>query len=56
MTSHNPIKVELHQWLALFKDLGDAKSVREFFSLIFKPPGWKSKAPGETTEALRART
>jgi sterol desaturase/sphingolipid hydroxylase (fatty acid hydroxylase superfamily) len=55
MTSHNPIKVELHQWLALFKDLGDAKSVREFFGLIFKPPGWKYKAPGETTEELRAR-
>ncbi len=55
MNSHNPLKVELHQWMALFKDLGAAKSVREVLGLLFKPPGWRAQGPGETTEELRAQ-
>jgi sterol desaturase/sphingolipid hydroxylase (fatty acid hydroxylase superfamily) len=56
MTSHNPFKVELHQWGELFKDLGDAKSVREVLGLLFKPPGWRAQGQGETTEEMRARS
>jgi sterol desaturase/sphingolipid hydroxylase (fatty acid hydroxylase superfamily) len=54
ITSHNPFKVELYQWGELFKDLGDAKSVREVLGLLFKPPGWRVQGPGETTRELRA--
>ncbi|MBS7806925.1 sterol desaturase family protein [Variovorax sp. PCZ-1] len=55
MNSHNPIKVELHQWVSLFKDLGEAKSTREFLGLLFKPPGWRADGQGQTTEELQAR-
>jgi sterol desaturase/sphingolipid hydroxylase (fatty acid hydroxylase superfamily) len=53
--SRNPLKVELHQWVELFKDLGDAKSVREVLGLLLKPPGWRAQGIGETTEELRQR-
>jgi sterol desaturase/sphingolipid hydroxylase (fatty acid hydroxylase superfamily) len=56
MNSHNPLKVELHQWVELFKDLGEAKSVREVVGLLFKPPGWRANGAGETTQELRARS
>jgi sterol desaturase/sphingolipid hydroxylase (fatty acid hydroxylase superfamily) len=55
ITSHNPIKVELHQWLALAKDLSRAGSVQEFLGLLFRPPGWRAHGPGETTEELQQR-
>jgi sterol desaturase/sphingolipid hydroxylase (fatty acid hydroxylase superfamily) len=55
MTSRNPFKVELYQWGELFKDLGDAKSVREVLGLLFKPPGWRAHGAGETTEELREK-
>jgi sterol desaturase/sphingolipid hydroxylase (fatty acid hydroxylase superfamily) len=55
ITSHNPLKVELHQWLVLFRDLGRARSVREFVGLLFKPPGWRAHGAGETTAELQKR-
>lgn len=55
ITSHNPLKVELHQWLALIHDVRRAKSPREAAGLIIMPPGWNAHGPGETTEELQAR-
>jgi sterol desaturase/sphingolipid hydroxylase (fatty acid hydroxylase superfamily) len=55
MLSHNPLKVELYQWAALFQDLARATSLREILGLLFKPPGWRAQGPGETTEELRQR-
>ena len=55
ITSHNPFKIELHQWGELFKDLRNAKSLRELLGLLFKPPGWRAHGPGETTQELRQR-
>ncbi len=55
ITNHNPFKIELYQWAALLKDLGRARSVREFLGLLFKPPGWRANGAGQTTQELKAQ-
>jgi sterol desaturase/sphingolipid hydroxylase (fatty acid hydroxylase superfamily) len=55
MTSYNPIKVELHQWISLARDLRESRSTREFFGTLFKPPGWSARGAGQTTEELREK-
>jgi sterol desaturase/sphingolipid hydroxylase (fatty acid hydroxylase superfamily) len=55
MTSYNPLKVELHQWSSLGRDLRASRSIREFFGMLFKPPGWRVNGDGQTTEDLRQK-
>jgi sterol desaturase/sphingolipid hydroxylase (fatty acid hydroxylase superfamily) len=55
ITSHNPLKVEFAQWLALARDLASARSPRAWLGLLVMPPGWRADGPGATTEDLRAR-
>ena len=55
ITSHNPLKVEFAQWIALGRDLMAARSLRALLGFVVKPPGWRPDGPGETTEELRAR-
>ena len=55
LLSHNPLRIEFHQWLALARDLTAARNMRAVFGALFMPPGWKAEGPGETTEDLRRR-
>ena len=55
MTSYNPLRVELAQWIGLARDLGRARSLRAVAGHLVMPPGWAPDGPGHTTEALRAR-
>ncbi|MEZ5651580.1 MAG: sterol desaturase family protein [Burkholderiaceae bacterium] len=52
--SYNPLRIEFTQWLALFRDVASARSLREVVGYLFAPPGWRPDGAGETTEALRA--
>lgn len=54
LKSYNPFYVELHGWIAVLRDLKQARSLREMAGYLFKPPGW-SPDGGETTEQLRKR-
>ena len=51
---HNLFTIEFMHWRALWRDLRLARSAREVWGYLFKPPGWSPHGPGETTEALRA--
>lgn len=53
--SYNPIKVELHGWTSLAKDLWRSRSAREAFGYLFMPPGWSPNGDAATTEVLRKR-
>ena len=37
----NPIKINFHEWQSLFKDISDAKTAKEKWLLLVKPPEWK---------------
>jgi len=53
MTSYNLLVVEFDQWRALWRDVRSARSMREAWGYLFKPPGWRPDGRGETTEDLR---
>jgi sterol desaturase/sphingolipid hydroxylase (fatty acid hydroxylase superfamily) len=41
LLSKNPLVVQFFEWKALFLDLRDSRSFKEFFGYVFRPPGWK---------------
>ena len=55
LLSHNPLRVEFHQWAALVTDLRRARSVRAVLGALCMPPGWRADGEGSTTQELRGR-
>jgi len=55
VTSYNPLVIEFGPWVALFKDLAAARSLRGFVGTLVMPPGWRADGLGDTTQDLRAR-
>ena len=53
LTSFNPFRIAFHEWAALGRDLGRARSVRAAFGAVWGPPGWKADGTGLTSEAIR---
>jgi len=54
--THNPIKATFHEWLAIARDLRNAKTLREAGGYLFQPPGWAPNGAGQTTRALQAES
>jgi hypothetical protein len=54
ITTFNPIKIAFHEWAAMFRDLGRARSLREVVGFMFGPPGWRPDGTGPTAANLRA--
>ena len=55
MTTYNLLTIEFDHWRALWRDLLAARSLREVYGYVAKPPGWRPNNEGETTEDLRRR-
>jgi sterol desaturase/sphingolipid hydroxylase (fatty acid hydroxylase superfamily) len=56
IASYNPIRIVLHEWSALMRDVFRASSLREGFLLFFGPPGWAAKTDRrETTQTIKAK-
>ena len=41
INTYNPIKIAFHEWIDIFHNLRNAKSVKEAFLYTFGRPGWK---------------
>lgn len=41
--SFNPLIINFNEYYLIWKDIKNAKNISEFFSYIFKGPGWKPK-------------
>jgi sterol desaturase/sphingolipid hydroxylase (fatty acid hydroxylase superfamily) len=54
MVGYNVLRIELHQWRTLARDLLAARSLRAFVGHLAMPPGWRPDGRGATTEDLRA--
>jgi sterol desaturase/sphingolipid hydroxylase (fatty acid hydroxylase superfamily) len=39
LKSYNPVYLVFHEWVDIGRDLKHAKSLREMFNILFKPPG-----------------
>jgi sterol desaturase/sphingolipid hydroxylase (fatty acid hydroxylase superfamily) len=55
MQGYNWFRMEFSPWSLLWQDLRSAKSPREMFGFLFRPPGWRPDGRGTGTEDLRAQ-
>ena len=53
MTTHRLWAIEFAHWRALWRDLAAARSTREIYGYLVRPPGWQPDGDGHTTEELR---
>ena len=51
--SYNPLILEMHGWMSLWRDLKSVRSSRAVLGYLFAPPGWSEGGPGMTTEELK---
>lgn len=42
LQSNNPIKIALHEWQSIAKDLYKVRNAKEFWFTLFGAPGWKA--------------
>lgn len=50
----NPLKVAIHEWVAMFRDLAVARNFRDVAGYIFGPPGWSPEGSRLTIDAIKA--
>ncbi|MEO1706794.1 MAG: sterol desaturase family protein [Pseudomonadota bacterium] len=55
LTTHNPLVIATHEWVALFKDAVGAKNWGEFWGYVMGPPGWRPDGAGLTSKAIKAQ-
>jgi len=53
LLSNNPVVINANEWIALGRDLWQARSWRERAQYLFGPPGWRPDGQGFTTADLR---
>ena len=53
--SFNPLKVALHEWLGIAKDIARARGARDVLLYLFAPPGWTPDGSRDTTATIKAR-
>jgi sterol desaturase/sphingolipid hydroxylase (fatty acid hydroxylase superfamily) len=51
----NPLRIALHEWIAIARDLRHARSPREWLGYLFGPPGWSPDGSRATSASLRAQ-
>lgn len=49
----NPLRIASHEWIAIWKDVKTAGSLRDALHYIFDSPGWSSDGSRKTTRQLR---
>lgn len=52
--TYNPFRIAFHEWVAMARDVGRARGLREAFARVFGPPGWQPDGRGPTAANLRA--
>jgi sterol desaturase/sphingolipid hydroxylase (fatty acid hydroxylase superfamily) len=55
VSSHNPVRIALHEWIAMGRDALTARSLRDLGGYLFGPPGWRPDGRGNTSEVIRMR-
>ena len=53
LLSNNPVIINANEWIALGRDLWQARGWRERAQYLFGPPGWRPDGRGFTTADLR---
>jgi sterol desaturase/sphingolipid hydroxylase (fatty acid hydroxylase superfamily) len=53
LETHNPLRIALHEWADMARDIVRAPSLRVALGYLFGPPGWSHDGSRLTTEQLR---
>ena len=53
LLTNNPFKIAFHEWLAMARDVWQAKSWRHRLAFVFGPPGWRPDGDGLVARAVR---
>lgn len=53
LLTNNPFKIAFHEWLAMARDVWQAKSWRHRLAFVFGPPGWRPDGDGLVARAMR---
>lgn len=51
--SFNPLVIESHEYVSLWKDFKRADKISDKLKYIFKPPGWSHDGPDKTSDNMR---
>jgi sterol desaturase/sphingolipid hydroxylase (fatty acid hydroxylase superfamily) len=50
----NPFRVAFHEWAGIWRDVTNAKSLREVLGYLFGPPGWSPDGSRKTSASIKA--
>ena len=53
LRTYNPIRIALHEWADIARDLRQAPSLKAALGYLFGPPGWSHDGSRKTTRQLR---
>ena len=53
--TYNPIKISLHEWWSIVKDMAGAKNPKHALLYLLAPPGWSPDGSRATSEQILAR-
>ena len=53
--TYNPIKISLHEWWSIVKDMAGAKNPKHARLYLLAPPGWSPDGSRATSEQILAR-
>ncbi|PWE16387.1 C-5 sterol desaturase [Marinicauda salina] len=51
----NPLKICLHEWVGIIRDVRGAKSLKEAAGYFFGPPGWSPDGSRESSQTIKQR-
>jgi len=51
--TYNPLRIAIHEWVDIWKDLRQARSLKEAWHYVFDAPGWSHDGSRKTTKQLR---
>lgn len=49
----NPLRVAFHEWVGIFQDIRNSKSLRHALKFLLKPPGWTPDASRKTSDMIK---
>lgn len=53
LETYNPLQIAFHEWRAIARDVGRARSLRDAFMYTFGPPGWSPDGSTQTARQMR---
>lgn len=53
--THNPIRICLHEWVGIVKDVSSAKSFRDALGYWLGPPGWSPDGSRDSSKIIKQR-